>query len=150
MSDPLVPEDFDVPGGLTTESFVLEPLRAIHNAQDHAAWNSSMDHIRATPGFAGRNWPTEGMSLEDNEGDLRGHEADFLQRTGFTYTVIEPSTRQVIGCVYLYPPRREGFDVDVRSWVTAEHAELDKPLYDRVRLWLSEAWPFVAPDYAPR
>jgi hypothetical protein len=56
----------------------------------------------------------------------------------------------VIGCVYFYPPRRAGYDVDVRSWVRADRAALDKPLHDLVCRWLSEAWPFETPDYAER
>lgn len=56
----------------------------------------------------------------------------------------------MIGCVYIYPPRRDGYDVDVRSWVRADRADLDKPLHDVVRRWLAEAWPFRRPDYAER
>ena len=41
-------------------------------------------------------------------------------------------------------------DVDVRSWVRADRAELDKPLHDVIRGWLAEAWPFQQPDYAAR
>jgi hypothetical protein len=33
---------------------------------------------------------------------------------------------------------------------TSRHAGLDKPLYDLVRRWLADAWPFEKPDYAGR
>jgi hypothetical protein len=49
-----------------------------------------------------------------------------------------------------YPPRRSGYDADVRSRVRADRADLDKPLHDVVRGWLAEAWPFQKPDYAER
>lgn len=88
----LVPDDFVVPAGLRTETFVLEPLGVRHNALDHAAWTSSIEHIRLTPGF----------------------------------------------------------DVNVRSWVRADRAELDKPLYEVVSGWLADSWPFANPDYAAR
>lgn len=90
------------------------------------------------------------MSLEENAGDLVKHARDFADRTGFTYTVLESATSDVIGCVYIYPPRREGYDVDVRSWVRGDRAELDKPLYDVVSRWLANSWPFARPDYAAR
>jgi hypothetical protein len=149
-SSSLVPDDFAVPAGLRSELFVIEPLDVRHNLADYAAWTSSIDHIRATPGFAGRTWPDASMSLEENAADLARHAADFADRTGFAYTVLDPASGDVIGCVYIYPPRRSGYDVDVRSWVRADHAALDKPLHDLVRRWLAEAWPFQKPDYAER
>src|SRR5207237_4710884 len=82
-----VPPDFEVPLGLETSDFVLEPLGAEHNEQDYAAWSSSIEHIRATPGFPDGSWPRE-MTLDDNLVDLRRHAADFRNRKGFTYTVV--------------------------------------------------------------
>jgi hypothetical protein len=64
--------------------------------------------------------------------------------------VLDPASGDVIGCVYFYPPRRGGYDVDVRSWVRADRAALDKPLNDLVCRWLADAWPFQKPDYAKR
>ena len=152
MSDvsPIVPADFDVPLTLEGPGFRLEPLTVAHNAEDFAAWYGSRAHIHATPGFAGREWPTEDYTLEQNECDLAEHEEDFAKRIGFTYTVLDAQTSEVIGCVYLYPPKREGFDLDARSWVRADHAELDKPLYDAVVAWVASDWPFSSVDYAPR
>jgi hypothetical protein len=121
-----------------------------HNASDQAAWTSSIDHIRATAGFAGGTWPGEPMTVEENAVDIAKHTKDFADRTGFAYTVLDPASNDVIGCVYFYPPRRGGYDVDVRCWVRADHAALDRPLHDLVRRWLAEAWPFQAPDYAER
>jgi len=146
----LVRPDFAVPPGAITTLFVLEPLGPQHNAADLAAWTSSIAHIRATPGFAGRPWPDRPFSLEENETDLVRHAEDFANRTGFTYTVLDPATGEVIGCVYLYPPRRDGYDVEVRSWVTADRCDLDKPLYQFVCEWLVGVWPFSEPDYAAR
>ena len=121
MSDhpttPIVPDDFDVPLSLEGPGFRLEPLSVKHNAEDFAAWHGSQEHIHATPGFAGRDWPVDDYTLEQNEDDLAEHERDFAARIGFTYTVLDAASGEVIGCLYLYPPKREGFDVDVRSWV---------------------------------
>jgi hypothetical protein len=128
---------------------VLEPLGVQHNVADYAAWTSSIDHIRTTPGFADWSWP-QPMSLEENAADLVKHARDFADRTGFTYTVLDPASGDVIGCLYLYPSRRSGYDVDARSWVRADHADLDKPLHDLVCQWLADAWPFQEPDYAER
>jgi hypothetical protein len=147
---PLVPEDFAVPAGLSSELFILEPLDVRHNAADYAAWTSSIAHIKATPGFGGRTWLDLDMSLADNAVDLARHAEQFADRTRFAYTVLDPTSGEVIGCLYFDPPRRAGHDVDVRSWVRADHAHLDNSLYDAVRRWLAEAWPFRAPDYVER
>ncbi|WP_371404746.1 hypothetical protein OHA10_03625 [Kribbella sp. NBC_00662] len=146
MSD-FVPADFDVPRELITPRFRLEPLGPEHNVPDHAAWTSSIEHIRATPGFGGSWPPVDGMTLESNLADLERHAEDFVQRRGFTFTVIDTD---VIGCVYIYPSRKDPGVTDVRSWVSADRAELDVPLYEAVSGWLAADWPFTNVDYAVR
>jgi hypothetical protein len=143
-----VPDDFVVPRELVGEGFWLEPLGPEHNEGDYRAWTSSISHIRATPGFEGRRWPTE-MSLAENLGDLQRHAADFAARSGFTYTVRDAGSGEIIGCVYVYP-LADGSGADVRSWVSADRAALDVPLYQAVSEWLRSAWPFAAVQYAPR
>jgi hypothetical protein len=144
-----VPSDFDVPRGLETSQFVLEPLGPEHNELDYAAWTSSTDHIKATPGYDGSSWPRE-MTAEENRADLRRHADDFRARKGFTYTVLDPSNRDVIGCVYIYPPRDGDYDASVHSWVRESRAHLDEPLWRAVSGWLESDWPFAAVRYAPR
>lgn len=146
-SDQFVPDAFVPPTSLVTDRLLLEPLGPQHNDSDHAAWMSSIDHIRSTPGFVGGSWPpVDGMTLEENLGDLRRHADDFERRTGFTFTVLDPATRDVIGCVYLYPSAAEEWDVRVRSWVRADRAELDVPLADAVAGWLTTDWPWERID----
>jgi hypothetical protein len=148
---PFVPESFEVPPGLTTPALRLVPLGPEHNEPDHAAWSSSIEHIRATPGFRGHDWPpVEGMTLEENLSDLVRHADDYARRSGFTYTVLAPDRDDVIGCVYIYPSRDEGHDADVRSWVRADRAELDAELHATVSRWLADEWPFQSVDYADR
>ncbi|MGX2992863.1 GNAT family N-acetyltransferase [Streptomyces sp. JNUCC 64] len=147
----LVPDDFVVPKGLTTPQFRLEPLGPQHNAADHAAWTSSIEHIRATPGFQDLRWPpADGMPLEENLVDLQRHADDFTQRRGFTYTVIETVSGEVIGCVYVCPSREDDHDADVRSWVRADRAGLDAPLRAAVMNWLSTDWPLGTLNYQLR
>jgi hypothetical protein len=140
-----VPDEFEVPLRLSAAGFELEPLGPQHNDADYAAWTSSIDHIRATPGFPDGNWPHP-MTLEVNRSDLERHAADFAARRGFTYTVLESG--RVVGCVYIYPKRDGSADAAVSSWVTADRAELDTKLRSAVRAWLSRDWPFDRIDYA--
>jgi hypothetical protein len=146
---PFVPRDFEVPLGLATQQFVLEPLGPEHNERDYEAWTSSMEHIHATPGWGASRWPRE-MTLDENRADLERHADDFRKRTGFTYTVLDPASPEVIGCVYVYPLPDSEHDARVLSWVRASHAELDVPLWRAVSDWLSSDWPFGSVDYAQR
>ena len=82
------------------------------------------------------------MTLERNAGDLAGHEEDFAQRRGFTYSVVSDTDDEVIGCVYIYPSAEDDVGADVRSWVRATRADLDTPVYQTVREWLRTEWPF--------
>ncbi|MDA0180108.1 hypothetical protein OJ997_07355 [Solirubrobacter phytolaccae] len=144
-----VPDDFHVPAGLEADGFLLEPLGTEHNVDDHEAWSSSIEHIRATPGFPDGNWPRT-MTLDENRADLERHARDFAERDGFTYTVLDPSDRRVIGCVYIYPDMSGRHDAEVASWVRVTHAERDAPLRTLVSRWLDEAWPFERVAYAGR
>ena len=144
-----VPSDFTVPLGLATPAFVLEPLGPEHNERDYEAWTSSMEHIAETPGFPWGSWPRE-MPPDENREDLERHADDFRKRKGFTYTVLDSSARDVIGCVYIYPIRDRDDTAIVQSWVRKSHAQLDAPLWRVVGEWLESDWPFTAIQYAPR
>jgi hypothetical protein len=147
---PFVETDFVAPSPPRGEGFVLTPLGVEHNEADLDAWRSSVAHIHATPGFEGHRWPDEPMTLERNRRDLQRHADDFAERKGFTYTVLSHPGGEVIGCVYIYPSKRDGVQANVRSWVRLSRAELDAPLARTVGDWLRAEWPFETVDYAPR
>jgi hypothetical protein len=91
------------------------------------------------------------MSIEQNLSDCRAHLARSRAGADFAYTVLSPDGDEVIGCVYFKPttPPRDGA-VEVRSWVTADHADLDKPLYAAVSRWVADEWPWSEVEYAAR
>jgi hypothetical protein len=146
---PFVPEEFVVPLGLAAQGFLLEPLRPEHNERDYDAWTSSKEHIHATPGWEESTWPRE-MTLEENRQDLERHADDFRRRAGFTYTVLERASGDVVGCVYIYPGPGGEHDARVLSWVRASRADLDVPLWRAVSEWLAAEWPFRNVEYAAR
>jgi hypothetical protein len=148
-STPFVPADFVAPSSLVTPSFRLEPLGPRHNKADYAAWTSSIEHIRQTPGYPDGKWPDD-RSITDNLRDLRRHADDFANRRGFTYTVLDPVTADVIGCVYVYPSPHSPRGAQVQSWVRASRSELDVPLWQAVSQWLESAWPFETIAYDAR
>ncbi|MFN8019986.1 MAG: hypothetical protein U0Q03_00535 [Acidimicrobiales bacterium] len=152
MSWPTI-DPADVPAAPHTATLRLEPLHPRHNRRDHAAWMSSIDHIHATPGFqpgvwGGDSWPYE-MALEANRADLEMHWDEFRRGVAYAYTVLDPHTDDVIGCVYIDPdeaplgPDGVRADAMVRSWVRASHAHLDGELARVVGDWLASSWPFA-------
>lgn len=155
---PLVPPGFIAPTELVADDFRLEPLGPQHNDSDLAAWSTSMEHIRATPGYPDGSWPPlEGMTPERNLADLTRHAEDFAAAKGFTFTVLESAPEpgvdpspdrglRVIGCVYLYPADTDEHGVSVQSWVRADRADLDVVLADAVEEWLDRDWPWVRSD----
>ncbi len=109
-----------------SDHFRLERLAPEHNERDHAAWMSSIDQIHATKGFApgdwgGDDWPFE-MSAEDNLADLVMHADEFDRGIAFAYTVLDPSTDDVIGCIYIDPDPTGLADAMMRCWVRASTA----------------------------
>lgn len=150
MENPFVPPSFEVPLTYAWSDFHLEPLDEQHNDRDHAAWMSSIDHIRSTPGFSPDEepgWPIA-MTLERNREDLARHARDFAERKGFTYSILEGD--DVIGCIYIYPSRRPAHDAEISSWVRESRAELDALVREELDRWIDEAWPFSNPSYAGR
>jgi hypothetical protein len=109
-ADEFVPAGFNPPTSLATDQFRLEPLGPLHNQADHAAWMSSIEHIRSTPGYPDGKWPPRaGMTLEKNLADLRRHADDLARRAGFTFTVLDPATTTSLVASTCTPrPRRSG------------------------------------------
>lgn len=142
-----VPADFQVPTSFEGPGFYLEPLHAKHNERDHEACSSSMQHIHNTPGMQGREWPHD-MTLKENKSDMEMHWKEFLERTAFTYSILDDN--QVIGCVYIYPDKETDADAHVRSWVRKSRAEMDVIVWKSLSDWLLVEWPFKSIRYAER
>ncbi len=150
MADSFVPPSFAVPNAYAWSEFRLEPLGEQHNDRDHAAWMSSIEHIRSTPGFSPKeepNWPVA-MTLERNAEDLARHAKDFEERRGFTYSILEGD--EVVGCIYIYPSRLPGHDAEISSWVRRSRADVDPAVREALATWIDEEWPFAKPHYAGR
>lgn len=139
------------PTPLRTGWFHLEVLGPVHNERDHAAWMSSIEHIRATPGFtpadpdAAHAWPVP-MTLEQNLADLCEYQREFNAGEAFAYSVLDSTAdtdaATVIGCVYIDPDPSGEADAMIRCWVRAEWASQDDALASALAQWVRTAWPF--------
>jgi hypothetical protein len=81
------------------------------------------------------------MSPADNLADLQMHRREFDRGEAFAWSVVDPGTDDVIGCVYIDPDPTGVADAVVRTWVTAQRADLDDVLATAVRDWIASSWP---------
>ncbi len=145
---PFVPHDFTIPQTLETAEFRLRMLSVHDVVKDYDAVMSSLEHCKTV---WGGEWP-EGLTLEQNLIDLGWHQKEFQTRRSFAYTVVNPGETEVLGCVYLLPTQKRGYDAEVYLW--ARQRELANGLEDRLfaatRAWLASHWPFQAVAYPGR
>jgi hypothetical protein len=146
---PFVPESFHVPTGLETREFRLRMLTVNDVVKDYDAVITSAAHLRQIS--PGGTWP-DGLTLEGNLVDLGWHQKEFARRTSFAYTVVSLDESRVLGCVYINPTRKRGYDASVTLW--ARQSELANGLEERlaaaVRAWIAKDWPFEAVAYPGR
>ncbi len=148
----LVPDEFTVPENLETPRFRLRMLSVHDVVKDYDAVMSSVDHLRSTFSRESRSdWP-EGLTFEDDLIDLGWHQREFTEGFSFAYTAMSPDESRCVGCVYINPTRRAGFDASVTLWVRADElaSGLDDALYRAVKDWIVSAWPFENPAFPDR
>lgn len=146
---PFVAEDFDVPEVLETSEFRLRMLTVNDLIKDYDAVMSSVEHLKAV--WPGSGWP-EGLTLEEDLIDLGWHQKEFKNRTSFAYTLVTPDESKVIGCIYIDPTQARGYDSEVYLWVRTSELEggLDGRLFNTVKRWLADDWPFKNTAYPGR
>jgi hypothetical protein len=145
-----VPETFQPPASYETANYRLVPLGPALAKHDYEAYMSSIEHLRST--FGGGRWPSAGITMADAIKDVEGEEARSKARHSFTYAVLTKDGSKELGCVYIKPSRKAGYDAQVTLWVTK--AEFDKGfdavLYRDTKAWIAKAWPFQKVAYPNR
>jgi hypothetical protein len=146
---PFVPPNFKVPQTLETVEFRLRMLTVNDVVKDYDAVMTSVDHLKTI--WPDGSWP-EGLTIEQNLIDLGWHQKEFQLRQSFAYTVVNLSESRVMGCVYIDPSRKEGYDAVVYLWARQSElaADLENRLFAAVKVWLSSEWPFRNAAYPGR
>jgi hypothetical protein len=146
---PFVPANFSVPDRLETDEFRLRMLTVNDVAKDYDAVMSSVDHCKTI--WPDLGWP-EGLTLEQNLIDLGWHQREFQTRRSFAYTVVNLAESVVLGCVYIEPTKRRGYDAAVYLWARQSELAggLEDRLYRAVQQWLRSHWPFASPAFPGR
>ena len=158
------PAHASVPEQLQTEEFLVRPLRATDVALDYDAVISSRAELWLR---SGGTWPREGFTLEENLADLLRHEREHLEGAAFTYTVMNPTQTECLGCLYINPLgqmlQRTGGSTEqlaaigaCEAWVTfwvrqSRLADnLDERLLSALLVWFRTEWAFNRVTFAAR
>ena len=151
MSKPFIPDSFQAPEKLETNTFRLRMLTVNDVVKDYDAVMTSIDHLQGVFGQRSK-WPSKELTLEQDLIDLGWHQKEFQQRTSFAYTVMNLDESQCLGCVYLFPSQNEEVDAVIYLWVRQSAFEkgLDPILFDAVRNWITKEWPFKKVLYPGR
>ena len=146
---------FRAPGELRTDEFLLGPIRAADAALDYEAVMASREHLRL---WERTGWPADDFTLDDNRADVAKLARWHAAGERFTYTVLDPTETQCLGCVYIVPTGAplfarkqiaaiEGahwseYAMVVHFWVrTSRLADgLDRRLLDALGPWLEHEW----------
>ncbi len=117
----------------------MRPLLISDVVKDYDAVMSSLDRLQGI--FGPRSaWPSKDLTFEQDLIDLGWHHKEFQKRASFAYTVFNLSGDKCLGCAYLYPSQKTRYDGEAYCWVRSDSADLDAPLYESFRDFLS-SWP---------
>ena len=138
-----IPSDFEPPILVETEGFNLVPLGPDLVDVDFAAYMSSIEHLQQTFSRSG-GWPHENITDEDAMKDMLNEQERFNKRESFAYAVLTKDGSRELGCVYVRPSDKAGFDAEVSLWVTKAEFDggFDEELYAWTQQWVEESWPF--------
>ena len=138
------PDSAVIPWGFETDDFKIRMLTIHDLVKDYDAVMSSIDHLKGTFGPSDP-WPPDNLTLEQDLIDLGWHQAEFQMRNSFAYTVMNLDESRSLGCVYVNPSEKAGYDTNVILWVRQSEIRtgLDEKLFSAVRIWLSEEWWFT-------
>ena len=112
--------------------------------KDYDAVMSSVEHLQKTKPFGpDQKWPM-GLTFEQNLIDLGWHQKEFQMRSSFAYTVMNPNETQCLGCLYIEPTTKFDYDAKIYMWIRQSEIPtgLDKYLFETVKEWINEKWPF--------
>ncbi len=138
----IVPDSFTVPTTYVGDGYKLAPLGPAVAELDYKAYMSSIDHIKASMG--GGNWPRPDLTMADQAKDMAGEKAQWDGRKSFPFAVLTSDGSRELGCFYLRPSNKAGYDVAATMWVTQEAFDkgFEAKLYQDMKAWVSKAWPF--------
>jgi len=146
-----IPANFSAPKTLETEKLRLRMLTVNDVVKDYDAVMTSIDRLQGVFG-PDHKWPTKSLTFEQDLIDLGWHQKEFQRKSTFAYTAMSLDESKCLGCLYIYSAKNKEYDVEVIMWVRESEAKtgLDEHLFDAVKEWIDEKWPFKKVGYPGR
>ena len=150
-------ENITIPDGLVTNEFLIRPLLATDVELDYAAVMESREFLRK---WEQSSWPADDFTVADNLKDLQRHEREHINRESFTFTVMNTTETECLGCIYIFPltarwlSHAETTPIGDTDWANYEAVILfwirqsrlaeamDRNLLDILRPWFKQEWTF--------
>lgn len=150
-------DNFTIPDRLVTDQFFIRPLLTTDVELDYAAVMESKKLLRT---WEQSTWPADDFTLAGNLKDLQRHEREHINREAFTFTVMNPTETECLGCIYIYPRTARwltrveitsvgnknwaDYEAVIRFWVRRSRLAkgMDRQLLDTLRPWFSQEWAF--------
>jgi hypothetical protein len=149
MGTPWLPADWQHPASARLATgHHLRPIRATDVDIDYVAVMGSRERLWSIYGQAW-GWPPASMTLEQDREDLARHEAEIEAHESFNYALFDPAESELLGCVYVDPPAKQGADAEISWWVVdwLVGSPVETELDAFVPQWIATAWPFQAPRF---
>ncbi len=81
--------------------------------------------------------------MADQAKDMTGEKAQWEGRKSFPYAVLTSDGTKELGCFYIRPSNKEGYDAVATMWVTKDQFDkgFETQLLADMKTWLNTAWP---------
>lgn len=154
---PFVNLSFAVPDRVMTDSFMLRPIVDADTELDYEAVMESREFLRL---WEQSTWPEDDFTVESNREDVAMMEQRHAEGKAFTYTVMNPSETECLGCVYVFATNARmytdaditpvgnsqwsDYEATVHFWVRQSQLEKlrDRELLEVLRTWFAQSWGF--------
>ena len=149
---PFLAKDFEVPQKFETNRFRLRMLQVSDLVKDYDAVMSSVQHLQTTKPFGpNEKWPQD-LTIEQNLIDLSRHQKEFQTRSSFAYTLLNLEESKCLGCIYIDPSSNPNYEAMIFLWVRQSEIPngLDQHLFESIKKWMDEKWPFKSIAYPGR
>jgi hypothetical protein len=141
----IIPTDFTPPARAEGAGFHLRMLSVHDVIKDFDAVVSAASHIRGAMD-PHSTWP-DGLTVEENLIDLAWHQREFTIGHSFAYTAMNTDESRCLGCGYIYPSDRPGYDTEAFYW--AREPEFDATLGTTFRALVAR-FPFTRTAFPGR